>query len=188
MFADKEFFVWVWPVYIIYNAFTTHILPILYFTFKFVGTATSVRMIPSLTAPPRTAQVRFLFNVAYVWISIFTFSYVLERASFSIKRYIMFTSLVLVTKQSGFTILLSNNFFADCSSGYFGVKCFQSCRFPNYGPGCQRKCNCTERNCNHIKGCLMNGGKGLHSHYIYCKWTNTENLSLYFHYLCHFHE
>ena len=75
-------------------------------------------------------------------------------------RYYIHIS-VLVTKQGGFTILLFNNFFADCSSGYYGLKCLQACRYPNYGPGCQRNCHCEERNCNHIKGCLMIGGKML---------------------------
>ena len=27
------------------------------------------------------------------------------------------------------------------------------CRFPNYGNGCQLKCDCIQELCNHISGC-----------------------------------
>lgn len=40
-----------------------------------------------------------------------------------------------------------------CSVGYFGPNCSLSCRYPNYGLGCQLNCNCETEHCNHITGC-----------------------------------
>ena len=40
-----------------------------------------------------------------------------------------------------------------CSVGYFGPNCSLPCRYPNYGLGCQLKCNCEREHCNHITGC-----------------------------------
>ncbi|XP_052708407.1 uncharacterized protein LOC128183467 [Crassostrea angulata] len=41
-----------------------------------------------------------------------------------------------------------------CKQGYNGPNCAFHCRYPNYGMGCQTKCNCEESECNHIAGCM----------------------------------
>lgn len=42
-----------------------------------------------------------------------------------------------------------------CKKGYNGTNCKQKCPFPSYGLGCQRKCNCIDKVCDHINGCMQ---------------------------------
>ena len=42
-----------------------------------------------------------------------------------------------------------------CRSGYFGHRCMNKCKYPNYGKGCQSNCGCLEENCNFINGCYV---------------------------------
>nr|XP_022294538.1 platelet endothelial aggregation receptor 1-like [Crassostrea virginica] len=42
----------------------------------------------------------------------------------------------------------------DCALGYQGPKCTLPCRYPNYGIGCQQKCDCESKNCNPLSGCF----------------------------------
>ncbi|XP_022291007.2 uncharacterized protein LOC111102512 isoform X2 [Crassostrea virginica] len=42
----------------------------------------------------------------------------------------------------------------DCALGYQGPKCTLPCRYPNYGRGCQQKCDCGSKNCNPLSGCF----------------------------------
>ncbi|XP_065929791.1 multiple epidermal growth factor-like domains protein 6 isoform X1 [Magallana gigas] len=42
-----------------------------------------------------------------------------------------------------------------CKEGYYGINCKLKCRFPSYGLACQQKCICMEKDCDHIKGCLL---------------------------------
>nr|XP_022291001.1 cell death abnormality protein 1-like [Crassostrea virginica] len=41
----------------------------------------------------------------------------------------------------------------DCFPGYVGLDCSHSCRYPNYGQGCQEICHCDETTCHAIRGC-----------------------------------
>lgn len=41
-----------------------------------------------------------------------------------------------------------------CKEGYHGESCEQKCGFPRYGLGCQKKCNCIDKVCDHVKGCF----------------------------------
>lgn len=41
-----------------------------------------------------------------------------------------------------------------CKEGYHGESCEQKCGFPWYGLGCQKKCNCIDKVCDHVKGCF----------------------------------
>jgi hypothetical protein len=47
--------------------------------------------------------------------------------------------------------------FVACETGYIGLHCKKPCPFPDFGKGCQSSCNCSEDQCNHVKGCLDNG-------------------------------
>lgn len=51
--------------------------------------------------------------------------------------------------------LINNNICAVCKEGYYGISCKLKCRFPSYGLACQQKCICMEKDCDHIKGCLL---------------------------------
>lgn len=42
------------------------------------------------------------------------------------------------------------HFFKDCTTGFHGPNCGQTCRYPSYG---QSKCSCEEQQCSHITGC-----------------------------------
>lgn len=44
-------------------------------------------------------------------------------------------------------------FLKECSPGYVGIDCSRTCRYPNYGKGCQDVCNCDQQDCHAIKGC-----------------------------------
>lgn len=44
--------------------------------------------------------------------------------------------------------------FVDCLPGYFKINCSDTCRYPNYGLGCQKECICSEKACHHVFGCL----------------------------------
>lgn len=44
-------------------------------------------------------------------------------------------------------------FFKDCTTGFHGPTCGQTCRYPSYGIKCQSKCSCEEQQCSHITGC-----------------------------------
>ena len=43
--------------------------------------------------------------------------------------------------------------FVECLPGFYGSNCSESCRYPNYGNGCQQKCYCAEQNCHAVIGC-----------------------------------
>ncbi|XP_078325991.1 uncharacterized protein LOC144622861 isoform X1 [Crassostrea virginica] len=43
-----------------------------------------------------------------------------------------------------------------CPLGYTGNRCEIPCRYPSFGKDCQSDCNCTEKLCNHIRGCHEN--------------------------------
>ncbi|XP_061195998.1 cell death abnormality protein 1-like [Saccostrea echinata] len=47
----------------------------------------------------------------------------------------------------------SQNKCAECNTGYFGQNCRRPCRYPNYGKGCQMRCNCEKENCSSKTGC-----------------------------------
>ena len=42
---------------------------------------------------------------------------------------------------------------SECLPGFYGSDCSETCRYPNYGYGCQQKCHCSEIICNSAKGC-----------------------------------
>lgn len=42
-----------------------------------------------------------------------------------------------------------------CKKGYNGTNCKQKCPFPSYGLSCQRKCNCIDKVCDHVNGCMQ---------------------------------
>nr|XP_034315597.1 uncharacterized protein LOC109618524 [Crassostrea gigas] len=41
----------------------------------------------------------------------------------------------------------------DCTPGYYGPNCTIPCRYPGYGPECQKKCSCNMIVCSHVNGC-----------------------------------
>lgn len=41
-----------------------------------------------------------------------------------------------------------------CHQGYFGLNCETKCPFPYYGFKCQLECNCIDKNCHHVSGCI----------------------------------
>lgn len=47
----------------------------------------------------------------------------------------------------------SLNLDVDCDVGYYGKTCNLSCRYPNYGSLCQKRCDCSEMKCDHVYGC-----------------------------------
>lgn len=51
--------------------------------------------------------------------------------------------------------LINNTICAVCKEGYYGINCKLKCRFPSYGLACQQKCTCMEKDCDHVKGCLL---------------------------------
>lgn len=58
----------------------------------------------------------------------------------------------------------SLNLDVDCDVGYYGKTCNLSCRYPNYGSLCQKRCDCSEMKCDHVYGC----GNGINFKHI-CK-------------------
>lgn len=48
-----------------------------------------------------------------------------------------------------------NNIYTACKKGYNRTNCKQKCFFPSYGLGCQRQCNCVDKVCDHIIGCMQ---------------------------------
>ena len=57
-----------------------------------------------------------------------------------------------------FTFFQRCSLYLGCPDGFYGINCIIPCRYPNYGPGCQQKCNCTIEFCDSIKGCRTNKG------------------------------
>ncbi|XP_062581429.1 uncharacterized protein LOC134243214 [Saccostrea cucullata] len=49
----------------------------------------------------------------------------------------------------------------NCVSGYFGVNCSRTCRFPSFGDDCQQQCYCTPKYCHPSKGCIFTYEKDL---------------------------
>ena len=43
--------------------------------------------------------------------------------------------------------------FLDCSAGFFGDNCSESCPFPQYGLLCNETCDCSNSSCHQIYGC-----------------------------------
>lgn len=54
----------------------------------------------------------------------------------------------------------------DCTPGYYGPNCTIPCRYPGYGPWCQKKCICNMTICSHVNGCSENDLDGAHLKYI----------------------
>lgn len=50
---------------------------------------------------------------------------------------------------------VQNNIYVACKKGYNGTNCKQKCPFPSYGLSCQRKCNCIDKVCDHVNGCMQ---------------------------------
>lgn len=44
--------------------------------------------------------------------------------------------------------------FLDCLLGYYKINCLDFCRYFNYGLRCQKECNCLEKLCYYVFGCL----------------------------------
>lgn len=42
-----------------------------------------------------------------------------------------------------------------CANGYMGLRCGTKCPFPLYGHGCQLTCNCIDKDCDHVTGCIQ---------------------------------
>lgn len=42
-----------------------------------------------------------------------------------------------------------------CKKGYNGTNCEARCPYPSYGLGCQKQCNCIDRDCEHVSGCMQ---------------------------------
>lgn len=40
-----------------------------------------------------------------------------------------------------------------CDIGYIGINCDVRCPFHYFGLDCQSTCNCSEENCDYVKGC-----------------------------------
>lgn len=53
------------------------------------------------------------------------------------------------------SLLCTKNIYIACKKGFNGTNCKQKCPFPSYGLGCQRKCNCIDKVCDHINGCMQ---------------------------------
>lgn len=43
--------------------------------------------------------------------------------------------------------------FIECMSGYTGLNCSDKCPHPTYGKNCQGFCNCSEIQCDILRGC-----------------------------------
>ena len=71
------------------------------------------------------------------------------------------TSLQNFKMELVFPVVIQSSFkqykyFVDgCRSGFFGHRCINKCKYPNYGKGCQSNCGCLEENCNFINGCYI---------------------------------
>lgn len=42
----------------------------------------------------------------------------------------------------------------ECQDGLFGPHCLEKCPYPSYGKECQSICNCDNKTCDPIQGCL----------------------------------
>uniref|UniRef100_A0A8W8M4S8 Uncharacterized protein n=1 Tax=Magallana gigas TaxID=29159 RepID=A0A8W8M4S8_MAGGI len=42
-----------------------------------------------------------------------------------------------------------------CKKGYNGTNCETRCLYPSYGLGCQNQCNCIDKDCDHVSGCMQ---------------------------------
>ncbi|XP_052710983.1 cell death abnormality protein 1-like [Crassostrea angulata] len=42
-----------------------------------------------------------------------------------------------------------------CNVGYHGLDCLKPCRYPNFGPLCQNKCDCNETIRSNVRGCIL---------------------------------
>lgn len=69
--------------------------------------------------------------------------------------------------------------FVDCLPGYFKINCSDTCRYPNYGLGCQKECICSEKACHHVFGCLDYKLEGKKS-----KKNNERNRNIYKYFQC----
>lgn len=43
--------------------------------------------------------------------------------------------------------------FIECLPGYTGLNCSDKCPYPSYGKNCQGFCNCSEIQCDILRGC-----------------------------------
>lgn len=48
-------------------------------------------------------------------------------------------------------------FYLACPSGYFGINCLFNRPYPFFGRVCTQKCNCSQSECDFIKGCQREG-------------------------------
>ncbi|XP_052683327.1 multiple epidermal growth factor-like domains protein 10 [Crassostrea angulata] len=49
-----------------------------------------------------------------------------------------------------------------CKAGFHGTDCKDKCPFPSYGLDCQSTCNCTDKECDHVKGCERKSTENQH--------------------------
>ena len=64
-----------------------------------------------------------------------------------------FRTIESLYENFSFYFLLFNVVVDSCPNGYTGSLCSKTCTFPNYGPGCQKRCLCPEQRCHFAKGC-----------------------------------
>lgn len=67
----------------------------------------------------------------------------------------MYSVYLLISRKHFNRLCLQNDICVACEKGYNGTNCKQKCPFPWYGLGCQRKCNCIDKVCDHVNGCMQ---------------------------------
>lgn len=103
-------------------------------------------------------KARYCVFITFTCRFIFTIS--LERGNFLFHTFHAAFSLTmtyqhLYKKKSYASLLEILNTCLVCKKGYNGTNCETRCPYPSYGLGCQKQCNCIDKDCDHVSGCMQ---------------------------------
>lgn len=142
---EKNVLVWWNIVYFFVSWLSFFIISRLYFHFQ--EKRTDVACLGLQQTRKYVMVSQSMLNVIHLELHFRTMEWLHSSVSDVLHRQI---DCVFVCLQNSMILRL---LLLECKAGYFGNKCENLCRYPNYGKLCQIVCNCTETDCDYISGC-----------------------------------